>query len=798
MLMGQMVQAGGGAFYPYEIANSLRLDGAVNPLTRTLGSGGSTTVMGLSLWMKPDAIASTSGTLMTTINIGTNTDCRVYYDESTYPFKIRLQSYDTATYRGENRTTAVYRDPAAWYHVFIKHDRGEASSADRGQIWINGVRQDVTLMQTFQASGDIGWFRNAAATHALLNQFNGYAAEVALIDGTAYDATDFGEEINGVWVPKDISGLTFGTQGAYLDFQDGTSATTLGYDVSGNDNHYTPSGIATNDQTTDTPTNNFATFNPIDLVSAPLLSEGNTKLETTNSDQATCTMLPRTGVWYWEVMSPNLWNGVGNTGYRGTLGISKNPANTIDSTQEILIYMGDGYGAGLAGRVRKYSTEVKAGVTAQTDSNDIIGVLYDADNLTLEYFINNVSWYEVTGLNDEQHLAVVRGDGTPSTTEDTEWNMNFGNNGDFNGNKTAQGNADVNGYGDFYYSPPSDGLAVCSANLPEPTIGPNSAIKPSDCFATVLYTGNGTAIGSGGKAVTGVGFQPDMVWIKNRDAADQWMVFDSVRGATKYLSLDDTDIEVTDTESLSTFDADGFTLGSNVAVNTNTEDYVAYCFKITAGFFDIQSYTGNATARTIAHDLGVEPSMYMVKARPDPAGWYAYVSSLPVTDPETDAMTVHTNAAVFDVATYWNDTAPTSSVFSIGTSGTPNFNGSPYICYLFADVEGFCKTGYYEGNGSADGPFEYLGFSPIFNLTKRTSGVNSWPVVDILRQPINPVDQMLWIDLANAESAPSVFHYRDLLSNGIKCRNLATETNGASDDYITLSIGTSSKYSNAR
>jgi hypothetical protein len=770
---------GGGDFYPYAVDNSCRFDGGVNPLTRTLGSGGSSSIMCLSLWMKPNATASTNDTLMTTLNIGTNTDCRIYYNQATYPFKIRLQSYDSAVYGGENRTTAVYRDPSAWYHVFIKHDRTEASSADRGQIWIDGVRQDVTVMQTFLSSGDIGWFRNAAATHALLSYFNGYVAEVALIDGTAYDATDFGQDKDGVWMPKDISGLTFGGQGAYLNFQDGTSATTLGYDVSGNANHYTPSGIATTDQMTDTPTNNFPTLNPLfTYTTSPVAySEGNLKAGNTSGSwrNAVSTIAcPLTGKWYWEV-SPS----------------------AVGSNMIQLGYLDNGlFGHGQVNWYSWYQTGsfyVSGSVTdtlATYTSGDIISIAYDADAGTVAFRKNNSLAVTKTSLSSGTYVPAIQ------TADSNVTSINFGQNGSFNGAKTAQGNADENGIGDFYYAPPSGYLALPSANLPEPTIGPNSDILPSDAFRAITYSGNSTALASGGNEFDlGWDLTTDdaLLLIKCRTTGHSWIAVDTVRGGTKYLYPDGYSAEGTQAE-LCEFTSTGFKLGNWSPVNNTGDDYVVYCIKVTPGFFDIVVSNGTGVARNIAHSLGVSPGCILGKGV-GPTNWNCYHQHLASA---TYILYLDAANAQTSSSTTWDSTDPDASNFRVGTSVGVNNSGVDAVFYLFADIEGFCKTGYYKGNGSADGSFEYLGFSPEFSIIKCINLGYNWTSRDTKINPYNPADTHFLVDWNNAEATTSTYAV-DFVSNGAKVRGVDASINGNGSSYITLSIGGNSiKYSNAR
>jgi hypothetical protein len=791
----------GGDFYPYTVDYSCRFYGN-DKLTWTAPSGGNRKTFTISLWAKP-AMDGTSSVFFNVDGSGAGDSFGVYHQDTGgfYAF-----GYSAAlSYYQRQQINQLYRDPSAWYHWVFAYDTTAATTADRFKIYVNGVELDQsnwTNTTTFPLNADTGWNESGRpheigeyADDVSSTDTHMYMAQFAVVDGQQLDASSFGEFKNGIWVPKDLSGLTFGTNGFWLDF---SNSAALGTDVSGNGNNFTVSGLTSSDQMIDTPTNNFATYNPLDLVSTPLLSEGNTKLETPNSTQATCTMLPRTGKWYWEVMSPNLWNGVGTTGYRGVVGITKNPAKTIDANQTVQIYMGDGYGANVAGRILKYGSQVKAGVTSTTDTNDIIGILYDADNLTLEFFINNVSWYEVTGLDNKQHLPFVQGDGTPSTSQNTEWNMNFGNNGDFNGNKTAQGNADENGYGDFYYTPPTGALALCTANLPEPAIGPNSTTKTDEVFAPILYTGNGTS-----QSISTLDFQPDFTWIKNRDAADNHMLFDAVRGATKYSNSNTTDAEATDAQSLSSFNSNGFSVGSNVAVNTNAEDYVAWNWKgngsgvsntdgatastvsaNTDAGFSIVTYTGTGSVTTVGHGLGVTPNFIIVKARDEGAGynWCSYSSML---GPTYNTGGLDVTSAADAHPNYWANTAPTSSVFTVSTYGVVNDNGGQMLAYCFAEVEGFSSFGSYIGNGSADGSFIYTGFRPAFVMVKRTDSTASWLINDAKRDTYNLVTRGLF---PNGSGAEATGYDSDFLSNGFKIRDTTTIMNASGGTYIYMAF----------
>ena len=243
--------------------------------------------------------------------------------------------------------------------------------------------------------------------------------------------------------------------------------------------------------------------------------------------------------------------------------------------------------------------------------------------------------------------------------------------------------------------------------------------NPELYFQAKTYTGDGST-----PSITLDGdtdMQPDLVWIKNRDEADSNCLFDSVRGVTEVLHSDATTAETTDADTLTSFDSDGFTLGNDVKVNTDTEAYVAWCWKesATAGF-DIVSYTGTGSAKTEAHSLSAVPHVMIVRNRPSNDGSWQVYHQKNTAAPETDVLQLQLSNPTEDSAIYWNDTAPTSSVFSVGTHLTVNEDGSAMIAWLFSEKQGFSKFGSYTGNGAggADGNFIYTGFRPAFILLK--------------------------------------------------------------------------------
>jgi len=305
---------------------------------------------------------------------------------------------------------------------------------------------------------------------------------------------------------------------------------------------------------------------------------------------------------------------------------------------------------------------------------------------------------------------------------------------------------------------------------------------PEAYFQVKLYTGDGST-----PSITLDGdtdMQPDLVWIKNRDTTDSHCLFDSARGATKVLHSDAVTAEVTDADTLTSFDSDGFALGADVKVNTNTEKYVAWNWKesATAGF-DIVSYTGNRTDDTdISHNLSAVPKMIVVKNRDAADAWQVYHAGNTAA-PETDYMVLDTAAATADAAERWSDEAPTSSVFTLGDGVEVNTDTENYIAYCFADVQGFSKFGSYTGNGAggADGNFIYTGFRPAFILLKNTGNASAeWRIYDNKRDPSNVMTKCLQPHVTDAEQTTANI---DFLSNGWKFRSNPSDGNFNQSGY---------------
>ena len=309
---------------------------------------------------------------------------------------------------------------------------------------------------------------------------------------------------------------------------------------------------------------------------------------------------------------------------------------------------------------------------------------------------------------------------------------------------------------------------------------------PTAYFQTKIYSGNGSS-----QNITGLDFAPNWVWVKSRSDARQHALVDTVRGVNQEIASNLSAAEFTagGTGSITAFTSDGFSLGGSGDVNNNGSTFVSWNWKAGTSFtndasstgvgsidsagsvstdagFSIVTYTGSGSAATIGHGLGSTPACYMIKQRNTTGGWIVYHKGN-TSSPETDYLRLDKTDATVDDAIF-NDTAPTSSVFSIGTNAPVNTSGGTYVAYCFAEKTGYSKFGSYTGNGNADGAFVYLGFSPSFVMTKRTDSTSGWHMQDNKRDGFNYNNHRLF---ANSSGAEETTVRMDLLSNGFKYRD---------------------------
>jgi len=801
----------GGDFYSYTIDNSVRSDPAdLAELSRTFGTATSRKTFTISFWAKKSSAGQTLTNVMAKEVSAASEEYVGFYLDS-------IRFYNGATGNPGIVSVEKARDLSAWYHYLIAVDTTQATASDRIRIYKNGT--EVAYGTNSNPSLNQDLTINSSGLHKITNfasttysdstyRWNGYLAEFVFIDGTAYAPTDLGEDKNGVWIPKDPSGLTYGNNGFWLKFD---NAGSLGTDSSGNGNNWTVTNYTSSDQMIDTPTNNFATLNP--LINPTGLDstfyEGNLAMQTntaansngTNTTQSSIA-IPSSGKWFFE-FRPRSYGGQFNV-FNAIGGIAPSYQTINDA--------GWKYGIEYYANGNTYINNVSTSYGASWVVGDVIGVLVDVDNVSVTFYKNGASQGEITSAThgfsnfDGWHFTLEDG----SSTEYVYYDANFGQNGTFNNAITAGGNTDANGLGDFKYTVPTDALALCTANLPEPTIGPNSDTLSDENFDTLLWAGDG----SSSKNVTGLDFTPDFTWIKNRSYGTSHILSDVVRGDNKFLASNGTGAEETDSTKFRTFVTGGIQVGSHRGVNYSGENYVAWNWKAngsgvsntdgatastvsvnTDAGFSIVTYTGTGSVTTVGHGLGVTPNFIIVKARDEGTGynWCSYSSML---GPTYNTGGLDVTSAADAHPNYWSNTAPTSSVFTVSTYGVVNDNGGQMLAYCFAEVEGFSSFGSYTGNGSTDGPFIYTGFRPAFVIVKQTNVARGWYIFDSARDTYNAVDDYLRADDSAAEAN---FDSYDFLSNGFKLRNNNASFNESGGTYIYMAFAENPfKYSNAR
>ena len=603
------------------------------------------------------------------------------------------------------------------------------------------------------------------------------------------------------------------TEGDPVFTTDSPFSDLIGDDASSNTNDFIHSGLSFEDIVLDTPTNNFAVGNNLSSYSNNTFAEGNLKV--TGSGVNYYNYLSSFGMetggkYYFEVYSNKR-----NSSY-WAVGICK--PESFSHTMSV--YNTAGSMALQQGQSVYYlNSEVGSATNRYNSTAYLFSFAIDLDNNIFHFRADGGTWensgdpaagtggYAIASAMQGQTLMPWFGPNGSNYQV-----LNFGQDSSFAGNKTSgsANAADGNDIGDFYYAPPSGFLALASSNLPEPAI-----IDGTEHFNTVLYTGNGSS-----RSITEVGFSPDWIWFKARSAAIAHLFFDSVRGATKYLQVNSTSAEGTGADSQTSFDSDGFSLGadtSTTGVNKNSTTYVAWNWKAgttasgsevgnnpafssssnaDAGF-SIVSYTGTGSAGTVSHGCGAKPTMIIIKNRDQADNWAVYHAGT-ASDPETDYMILNTVAAVADSANWWNDTAPTDSVFTVGTDHSVNADGEDYIAYCFADVDDYMKASHYIGNNTFN--FVYTGFRPAFLMLKKTTASTTygWQIYDTSRSPINVAALPgMWADTAAAETATT--YSINIHSNGFRLTGAGTNQNASGVRYVYFAIADQpAKFSNAR
>jgi len=866
--------SGGAAdnFYDYQIAKSVRIPAPSSTssnngrLTRTFSTVDSSVHWTLNFWIKRSAIegnnpvSSARALNMFTPRSGTSGSV---LQEFVFSSSGSLGAGDALMITNTNSgnivlsTDNLFRDTSAWYNIHIQADLDNGTNGERLKFFINGTEASYNT----DNRGSYTSLPGITAGAWTIGDYYGYGypiqsylAQWAYVDGSTLAPTVFSEEKNGVWIPKDLSsGITWGSAGHLLDFADSSA---LGNDVSGNNNDWTTSNIDTHDQMLDSPTfgssstGNCCTLNPLTEQSGLTITENNLKMSRSSAGNVAipATMGASTGKYYFEVY----WNNdttVGNYAWgfvepESTL-FGNDTAIQIPDTYNLRVNSGNAYING-AGVITMNSTTPTTGT--------IIGIAIDFDNGKIFYGQDGGSSSRAMNWNNSNTGTGVPQSGTNpaqtftagsitlipafsiSSIGDTNWILNFGQSSAFSGALTSQGNADGNGQGDFYYSPPSGftcwsagGLSM-DANVDPAQTDDN---YPQKQFNMLQYTGNGSE-----RTLT-TQFQIDMGWNRSTIQAQNWYALDTSRGwfgassNNKYLSMNLVDQEATfpqynfkaqsgndvtitggswlnstgHTQQMwywkgnggTTTTPSGGTLATTVQANTD------------AGFSIVQ-YTGDGGTSnfTLAHGLGKKPNMVLLKDRSNNGNnqqWHVFMIDAGSIPNENYFYTSYASTGGTSTNGTINSSTTTTTVLgmsrtsAIGGGMSISQSGHNFLMYVFANIEGYSKYDMYVGNNSNDGTFVYTGFKPAFILIKDFDSANSWRTFDAINDPFNPAYHWMVLDgsitaINTSDRTTDV----DFLSNGFKIRGDSNSINGTDGNkYVYMAWGSNPfKYAVAR
>jgi hypothetical protein len=740
----------------YEIDAAIEFKAASNQyLTRTFGAGGNRKKFGLRMLVR----RATLGAYQTLFSCTNGFFC--FYYSAGAPDAIYWQTVNGV----DCYTAAQYRDTASFYDILLVFDSAQADAANRQKLYVNGVQQTITgtISQNADATAfnnnvvhELGRWNTQAGRH-----FDGVFADVCFIDNAAPLPTEFGEfDANGKWHPKKYGG-SYGVTGFHLDFANSGS---LGADVSGNGNTWTPVNAPV--QTLDTPTNLFARliagFYPA-YASYGTVTNAGTRVISSNDNPNCVPFAVPVGVKaYWEARAIS--------GVFTYLGIVENPnlsvaqpiALTSTGTNIGKAYKSDGT------KVTNFpAAYTSAAYGAAIATNDVVGILIDRVNHELRFTKNGVDQGKAFDLSPTA-IIVPLVYGLTQTGD-----INFGDKA-------------------FWQTPPSGFKSLCTKNLPAPPIA-----DPGKHFDIQLWTGN-----SANRTIL-TETKPGLVWIKTRANAVSHFWFDVLRGATNWLKSDNYQAETSTADTLTAFRDDGFDLGVDAVqsgVNYSGRTEVGW---IWGGFTDMTApeiaslvtatgatitptaitrnveagwaaiaYTGNGAAgATLPNPLGADLGFMIAKNRDSAAfQWLAWHLAL------TGANTLYLSAAsAQDTQAHWG-ARPNADIITLNGLANNNGNGNRHILYVFAPVYGFSAFGSYVGNAAADGPRVILPFRPAFVMTKCVTSTSDWWMLDDTRDPYNPLDDQLYANLANATSVAACL---DMLANGFKVRSSGAGINAA-------------------
>ena len=767
----QMLFGGAPSVPPvFNISNSLRLRASASAYFSRTPAAGNRKTWTLSLWVKRSAMAN--GQLFTAYVDGTNYTYAAFESDA-----LRWSDTDGGVNTTLLITTQLFRDPSAWYHLLFVNDTSTASgqTADnRRRLYVNGVQVTSFSSRTNPAADYEGHW-NKAVLHKLgvgiATYFDGYFAKNESVEGfktgtTTANATDFGEtNSDGVWVPKAYTG-TYGTNGFHLDFKDASSVAALGLDSSGNANNWTPVNVSVTlgpayDSMVDTPTNNFATLNPLmpihQNIAASILGSANLTMASgsgVNAYGSYGSTIALSGKKAWEVYPLVLNASIG-------VGIAPSRSGTAASVPTPNVFL---LGTTPNSSIYKDGVSVQSGL-ASIVAGDVVTCEFDADAFSIVFKKNGVAIGTPVTTPADEYVVFISA-GTSAAGAGSSIGFGFGQ---APLNAFAVYQAAFGGYS--VYAPSAGFKALCTANLPAVTIA-----KPSDNFQVLLNTGAAIK-GAMNALFSGSVFQ----WIKDRANSNNHQLADNSRGLSAILQSNTTAAETTYVTPAGNSVGWGWKTGGASVANNAGSIASQVSANITAGF-SVVTYTGNGVAgATVGHGLGVAPKMMIVKNRAT-AGvdWPVYHASLA----NTGCVYLNTTAVFAVDATRWNNTSPNPTVFTVGTGQGVNQNTVGMLAYCFAEIPGFSKFEKYIGNGAVDGPFVHCGFRPRFVMIKRASvAIADWIMFDSARPGYNVIGGNVYPSAAFGEDTQARI---DFTANGFKIRADGTSAavNVSGSDYV--------------
>jgi hypothetical protein len=794
---------------PFKVEKSLRFRGSASAqLSKTFASVGNKKTWTFSFWVKRGLIpASVIHKIFTAENPPTyDPDGVIGFGGSSYTDNLRFQSY-VGGVNAHLVTTQVFRDPSAWYHIIVAVDSTQATSTNRVKIYVNGSQVTAFTVATYPSqNGDLSF--NGAYDHILGSagyNFDGYLSDTYFIDGQQLTPSSFGAtDKDGNWSPIAYTG-TYGQNGFYLNFKDATSTTTIGYDYSGNGNNWTASGLnvatanTTYDSVIDVPSDqsgantilnrgNYARMLSVDAGTF-VVSEGGLKVTSTSgysSNACLFSSLAFNYPVYFEIY------------FNSSAGYDSHPVNIIDASRSVMTsgmvsYYSSPYAWGYYGDGNKVNNGTATSYGSSYTTGDTIGVAADPTTGKV-WFSKNGTWQASGDPAAGTNPAFT---GLPSSLM-LGWGVTTS--GSYGTSVTSYNF----GQRPFAYTPPAGFKTLNTYHLPEPTIK-----QPNQHFNAVIYTGN-SGNGLGTTQNVTVGFAPDMVWIKDRSAAQWHNITDSVRGSGKEVFTNSTGAE--ETNSGVTLGSNGFTANAWDGSNKSGDAFISWNWKAsssnttntsgtqtaqvrvnsTAGFSIATFATPSSGNFTVGHGLPAAPHFMIIKNRSGTNNWTLYHRSTGAT-----GYLLYTSGAFITDSRPFNDTTPGATTWASSVDGwwpaTQNL-----VAYSWTEIPGYSSFGSYTGNGADDGPFIYTGFRPRFVYRKcvSTTGENHMQY-DTAVNPYNASAEWSSPNLADASNTAGGY-YIDFLSNGFKIRHTATGNNSGRTYIYAAFAEVPFKYSRSR